>query len=747
MGISKPADPHGTTAPNAWPDINEDELRALADAFDTVSRTVSSQLDAAQRQKAQMFAGVGIWSGGAAGAASKSLDAHISELSSLKSALADAVKFFNKSYDAVVNAKNKIVENVENANKAIDAINQDDKVEKKGDAIQAIVDMARNANAAIVASEAAFISGEKSLADGGTQESPHFIVSPAGFRGGHEDASDRGQSFATGGQGGSSGIVGGPGGDGTTSERDQSRKTGNEGGSDNIAGGSSAQDTSERNDTGDIGNQGGSANDTGNSGDGGPKLPPVTIPDIGGVPGHHVPSGGGPTISMSGGGAPGAPSVGAPGGGAPGAPSSPKMPGNLNPAAMTPQQQQLNDFTKAMSDAASKATQPLTQTGPSVNPTSAVSTPSSPLQAPPPAAAPPPPAAPAASASSSGGGSAPVNANVNLNSAPSSPMPLAAAPSVPAAGPSAPGGGSTGGPMGPGMVPTGTSQSGAGAVAPPPAPVPVSAARLERDAIAVSSTAAALQRKQAGNDPLAVARRIGAALNMKQSKDPGFYWITGLTKDDSIVVANTYGLGYIPDGIKLPESVKLASADESIPAGVRGSWATYPIVALHGWAQQHDTALRAVIATEDQFKGFDPGAAPIILQPDDIPESGQMQGRDRLTVISPDVSARLMKMSDAALMELLPPAQVDVEGPEDRRVELLLKVFEPLLQSDPGRRVVQLEAMVAYASHLQEVAVYRAHTASDRDAQRAAVSDWLYWQHLGVLNDDALADAVDPVGR
>ncbi len=296
--------------------------------------------------------------------------------------------------------------------------------------------------------------------------------------------------------------------------------------------------------------------------------------------------------------------------------------------------------------------------------------------------------------------------------------------------------------MGPGVMPAGASQgAGAGAVPPPPAPVPVSAARMERDAIAVSSTAAALRRKQAGNDPLATARRIGAALNMGHTKDPGFYWVTGLTKDGAIVVANTYGLGYIPDGVKLPEQVKLASADESIPAGVRGSWATYPIVALHGWAQHHDTTLRAVIATEDQFKGFDPGAAPIILQPDDIPESGQMQGRDRLTVISPDVSGRLMKMSDAALMELLPPAQVDVEGPENRRVELLLEVFRPLLSSDPGRIPVQLEAMVNYADHMQELAIHNAHTAADGEAQRSAIADWLYWQHVGVLTSDALAGA------
>ena len=70
----------------------------------------------------------------------------------------------------------------------------------------------------------------------------------------------------------------------------------------------------------------------------------------------------------------------------------------------------------------------------------------------------------------------------------------------------------------------------------------------------------------------------------------------------------------------------MVTADESIPATVRGTWATYPILALHGWAQHHDTDLRAVIATEDQFKGFDPGAPKIVLRPDDIPDNGTMEG-------------------------------------------------------------------------------------------------------------------------
>lgn len=223
-------------------------------------------------------------------------------------------------------------------------------------------------------------------------------------------------------------------------------------------------------------------------------------------------------------------------------------------------------------------------------------------------------------------------------------------------------------------------------------------------------------------------------------KQPRLFWLTGLTTDGSIVVANNYGIGFIPDGVNLPERVKFVSADESIPPVERGKWATYPIVALHGWAQAHDTSLRAVVATEEQFKGFDSGVAQVVLQPDDLPTNGQMQGRSRLEVIAPDAMAKLAKVSDTALGELLPPAPADPDGPVDRRAKLLREVFQPLLSKDPGRVVVHLNAMIAYANHMQELALHRAHTAVGPDAQRAAIADGIYWQHLSVLTTDAISD-------
>ncbi|MGN7781084.1 hypothetical protein ACTJJE_16375 [Mycolicibacterium sp. 22603] len=82
----------------------------------------------------------------------------------------------------------------------------------------------------------------------------------------------------------------------------------------------------------------------------------------------------------------------------------------------------------------------------------------------------------------------------------------------------------------------------------------------------------------------------------------------------------------------------MVSADESIPASTRGTWATYPLLALQEWTRHHNLTLQAVIGTETSLKGFDLGAARDILTPEDLPDTGKMQGRNRLEVIAPDVA-------------------------------------------------------------------------------------------------------------
>ncbi len=292
--------------------------------------------------------------------------------------------------------------------------------------------------------------------------------------------------------------------------------------------------------------------------------------------------------------------------------------------------------------------------------------------------------------------------------------------------------------MGPGVAPA--SAAGATSAVGAPAPVPVSATRAERDAAVVAATAGALRRQSdASGDPLQMARRIGAALNAEPNIDFGFFWVTAVTADGQIVVANSYGLAYIPEGVNLPEQVRMASADESIPVGDRAKWATYPILAVQGWAQHHNVRLRAVVATEDQFKNFDPGTAKITLQSDDIPDSGKMQGRNRLEVIAPGAASHLAGVKDNALSELLPPAPSDTNPPADETSRLWFEVMKPMMSTNADRGVAHLEAFVNYAEQAQEQALYRAHTAAEAPAQRTAIADWVYWQHLGVLISDALA--------
>jgi hypothetical protein len=272
--------------------------------------------------------------------------------------------------------------------------------------------------------------------------------------------------------------------------------------------------------------------------------------------------------------------------------------------------------------------------------------------------------------------------------------------------------------------------------------IPVSPARAERDAVAEAARADAERRS--GADRLQLARQIAAALNAPVNDDEpdfGFFWVTGLTADGAIVVANSYGLAYIPEGVKLPEQVYMATADDAIPAAERARWATYPAVAVQGWAANRNAKLRAVIATEEQLSESDPGAAKVVLKADDIPDTGEMIGRSRLGVVDPEAAERLAQTPDARLLALLPPASADVNPPADDRRFLWLQVMKPMVSSDPRRQAPHLEAFHAYAAHAQTAVANDARTAVDPVAQRCAVDDWLYWKHLTGLLHAALSAA------
>jgi hypothetical protein len=274
-----------------------------------------------------------------------------------------------------------------------------------------------------------------------------------------------------------------------------------------------------------------------------------------------------------------------------------------------------------------------------------------------------------------------------------------------------------------------------------PAPIPVSAARAQKDAIADAT------RGRVGDGDVQFAYRVAAALNAEDvvnKADYNFFWMTAVTADGQIVLANSYGLAYLPDAVTLPAQANMASADDTIAVEQRARWATYPNLALQGWAAHHDTTLRVVIAKEEHFKGIDPGAPRKLIADEDIPASGKMQGRSRLEVVAPADAARLALASDLGLVEMVPPAPVDVSPPADQRNTLWFEVWKHLMSSDADRGTGHLRAFVTYAAHAQELALHRAHTAVHAVEQRASVADWMYWQRIAALLDRALDSSVHP---
>lgn len=721
MGINRPADPYGLTHPPAWPEVDEDGLRRCADTFTTAARTVHTQADLAKGERAEMFGGVGIWVGPGAYSANRSLDRQIKNLEILRERLDATSKLFNDSAALTVSAKTQISSHVEAANRILDWVRTHPDIpdDAKKAAIAEAVDAIRRENLSIVTEAGYQLFGKPRVP---TKDSPSSDGVQM-LHGGDSRQSETTNVLASNVD--AEGFVNTPG--GARSETPSSALAPPSAGPNHVGAPGLGQMPEVQ-----PSNQADSQQ---------PALPNGNVVDPLGKNGNP----GGSTAALS----PSAPNSGVPavsGGGnrptstsassisapasslssvssAPSAPTTPSTPSAINPATTAANQAQVADFQRSIAEAATRTAQ--------------APIPPPQLSAPMPAAQPLAPAlsetpvatqpsqAPSAAGPTTSGGQAPVAppptgpgqtpaAPVQLGP-PATPPPAAP---VAAAAPAAPG------------IPAAAAAAGGGTLG-APAPVPVSAARAHREAVA----AATLRRS--GSDTAQLAHRIAAALNVGNT-DMGFFWVTGLAKDGTIVVANNYGLGYIPEGVNLPEPVKMATADESIPANIRGAWTTYPVLALHGWAQQHNTDLRVIIATEDQFKGFDAGAPKIVLRPDDIPENSRMEGRHRLQVISPDAATQLAAIAPSGLTEVLPPPPTEATPPDDNRALLWFEVFRPLLSNAPERSQVQLQHFVTYADHAQELALHKAHTATEAADQRAAIADWIYWQHLSVLNSEAV---------
>jgi hypothetical protein len=279
------------------------------------------------------------------------------------------------------------------------------------------------------------------------------------------------------------------------------------------------------------------------------------------------------------------------------------------------------------------------------------------------------------------------------------------------------------------------------------APIPVSPARAEKDAMAAAARAGLVRRPAGSADAdIEVAVRIAAALHAPPSIPVGawqFMWAVGVTTEGQILAANSYGVGYIPDGVKLPSQVVFVSADEAIPAGERGRWVRYPFLALQGWAQFHGKTIRAIIGTKEEVEPFKGSMNTRTLVDDDIPADGTMQGRSRLEVVAPEVAARVAAWPDTELHAALPPQHVQLVAPDASAGTMLwMDALTPLTQTTgEGYRTAHLAALATYARHREALCLYEAYTAPFVAAQRAAITEWLYWGHLAAI----LIDAGNPV--
>jgi hypothetical protein len=781
MGMAKPTGGYAQhmVDPGGWPEIDEDAFYHRAQHYTRALRQVTEVLQTCQHQQSEIFEG-GIWLGSAAGAANRELATNIGELLTLQHGMATVISWQKYVAESIARAKSVISDNVQTAHKQIITIATDSSLDaaERSTAINNVLVAAYGANVSVVAGTAEQILASKSwkpsstaLKDLPDQKTPPAVTPSDTSPPVPPPPSAQERLRLSPGQPGP--MTHAP----VVPERPPQSSPGR------PALGGVLQPT--------------------------PGTPPLP----GQPPVLRTPAPGGPNST-----APGAAPVGGPAApGSPAAPVRPTAPGSpaagvrpaalgnpaapgspaatVRPAALgspaAPGSQAapgspaagLGPAARAVLPSPSASAQPrgAEARGKGRTPASAASPPlgvhpedSSPPVAPAEATGVPgAPTAPDATSGASGGSGAGSRAPVGAKPSSAQPTTRSAAADRSAA------------------------RSGAAAhsksadnTEPPdvvvsPA-IPVSAAQAERDAIAAATGPGGV------NDPLQLARRIAAALNAPSrgaGGGMGFFWVTAVTTDGEIVVANSYGLAYIPDRLQLPENVHMASADESIANTERARWATYPVMAVQGWAAQHNTELRAVIGTAEQLANSDAGVARVVLEPDDIPDTGDMIGRSRLEVVDPDAAGRLAATTDARLIRLLPPAPADAgssadqrlrseqaKEPEmpalvalsvaagttsrgqlladppaapadaspptdDQRLTLWIDVMRPLASSSDGRRAAHLRAFHTYAAHTEEVVLKEAHTAVDPVAQRSAVADWLYWKHLNRLVGAALADA------
>lgn len=766
MGIPRPTGEYAGQMldPGGWPEANEDAFYDRAQEYNQVLRKVTDVMDSTRRQQVEVFEG-GVWSGGAANAANGALGANVNQMGTLQDYLATVITWHQHIAGLVAQAKADIGDNVDGAQREISILENDTELdaEERAAAISALVRQTHAANASLVSETAEQVLASKNW------KPPHNALTDLLHQ--VTPAAPEVPTLVVPTPDGSAPVTPAP----TPFEPTPANPypPNSPGAPSNPVTPTPFEPTPAN--PYPPNTPGAPVNPVTPGAPGTPISPgipsapvmptnpatPVTpgapVPPV--TPAKPKPETPTPPVAPGGPVGPGTPTPGdvKPAPVTPGPGPSPQ-PGPLPPS---PGQPSMPQGPGTPSTPSAPGTDPAhvkpAATAPSASPTHPTAGPSAPSRGDDgssPAVAPAAAAGipPASRAGSAGPGAAAASAGAAPGQATSS---GAGAASRPASGRA---------PTGPsGRAPTNASVRSAAArnappahPAPPPArddrgkdkneaaditpgpSVPVSAARAARDA------AAAATRRSAKDDPLRLARRIAAALNapdIANADDYGFHWITAVTTDGEIVVANSYGLAYIPERVQLPNKVYLASADRTIPPDENARCATYPILAVQNWVTYHDLKLRAVIGTAEQLANSDPGAAKIVLEPEDIPESGaKMIGRTRLEVVDPSAAAQLAETEDLRLTDLLPPAPADENPPDDERHMRWFELMKPMTSTATGREKAHLRAFHAFAAHSQELALHHAYGAAEPEAQRSAVEEFLYWRYVAGLLETALSE-------
>jgi hypothetical protein len=126
----------------------------------------------------------------------------------------------------------------------------------------------------------------------------------------------------------------------------------------------------------------------------------------------------------------------------------------------------------------------------------------------------------------------------------------------------------------------------------------------------------------------------------------------------------------------------------------------------------------------------------VVLKPDEIPDSGAMEGRSRLQVVDPEAAQRLTAATHLELPELLPAEDIPAQGDRPAAATPRARTAERR-RSDAGRDFMRYWARVD-ANHRRTLR--QAREAPDSAIQRAQIAEWMYWSHLTELVD-ALREA------